>query len=181
MIIAAIYPVFLWFMVFRFRRTWVGIAFAVAGTLMVWPIALVAQRISGASTGFVLSRLVYGEMALIGIVSTWLVTMRRPPTNPVCPYCKYDLTGLSHDVGTICPECGNDLFPGNKDPLESYCLCCGQRLGRLDPNTTGLTCPTCGAGEADFGNWPRGRYLREQIRAEKEGRAPRAPQGRKTR
>jgi hypothetical protein len=177
-IIAAIYPVFLWFMVFRFRRTWLGIVFAVAGTLMVWPVALLAQRISGASTGFVLSRLVYGEMTLIGIVSAWLAAMRRPPTNPVCPYCKYDLTGLPHQVGAVCPECGYDLVPGSRNPLESSCRCCGHRLGLLDPSSTNLTCPACGAGEVDFSNWPRGRELRERIRAEKEGRTP---QGRKTR
>ncbi|MFT3685657.1 MAG: hypothetical protein QM783_12145 [Phycisphaerales bacterium] len=170
MIIAAIYPVFLWFMVFRFRRTWLGAAIAIVGTLLVLPIGLLTQRISGATTGFVLSRIIYGEMTLIGIVSAWLATMRRAPGNPVCPYCKYDVTGLSLNPGTVCPECGNELIPGNRDPREPYCLCCGQKLGPLNPSVPGQTCPSCGAGEVDFGNWGRARVLREQARAKRDGR-----------
>ena len=170
MIIAAIYPVFLWFFVFRFRRTWPGLALAVVGTLMVWPVARFAQASAG-STGTVLARLVYAEMALIGLVSVWLVTMRRPPTHPVCPYCRYDLSGLPATLpGALCPECGNELNPPPNRASEPYCLSCGRALGELDPAETGQACPGCGAGEESFSNWRKAKEVLARAEAERNRR-----------
>ncbi|MBY0309087.1 MAG: hypothetical protein K2Q09_10130 [Phycisphaerales bacterium] len=169
-IIAAIYPVFLWFMVFRFRRTWPGVALALSGTLLVWPAAEFARHAPGNSTGFALSRIVYGEMVLIGVVSAWLALMRRPPGYPVCPYCRYSLVGLATDAPrAVCPECGHLLHPERENPAEPFCLCCGQRLG----GAAGMSrvperCPSCGAGQEDYGNWVRADRVRRRA-AERRG------------
>ena len=177
MIIAAIYPVLLWFLVFRFRRTWPGFLLALLGTLAVWPIAHLTQTLSGPITGLVFSRIVYGEMALIGLVAAWLVSMRLPPTHPVCPYCRYDLRGLPIGTpGSVCPECGQALNPKSSDPTEPFCLCCGCKLASLDPALTGQTCPACGADESDFGNWTRAKTVRARAESERTRR-----QGRSTR
>jgi hypothetical protein len=168
-IIAAIYPVFLWFVVFRLRRTWPGLVLALLGTAAVWPAAQVSQMIGGSVTGGVIAKLVYGEMTLIGLVSLWLVTMRRPSTHPVCPYCRYNLTGLMgmDEPGRVCPECGHELNPPPSRPEQPYCLCCGRVLAGLDANATGQTCPGCGAGEDEFGNWTRAKAVRERAAAER--------------
>lgn len=177
MIIAAIYPVLLWFLVFRFRRTWPGVAIFVIGTLLVWPVARGAQSVSGSIIGGVLANMVYGEMALIGLVAAWLLTMRRPPAYPVCPYCRYNLTGLPTGIpGSVCPECGQVLNPSPTDPTDPFCLCCGTKLVGLDPNASGQTCPSCGADECDFGNWTRAKAVRARADAARAG-----PHGRSAR
>ena len=122
--------------------------------------------------------------------------MRRPPANPTCPYCCYDLTGLPGEPGSVCPECGHVLKPSPEDPTEPYCLCCGHKLGHLDPAQRGQTCPACGAGESDFGNWTRAKTVRARAEAERAAaeetdqawweksmglRKEDDPQGRKTR
>lgn len=170
MIIAAIYPVFLWLLAFRFRRTWPGFALVAIGTLLVWPVAQLAAAVAG-PTGGVIAKLVYGEMTLIGLVALWLATMRRPPSYPMCPYCRYDLTGLPLDAaGAVCPECGQELHPSPTRALEPYCLCCGRLLKGLDPRATGQTCPGCGAGEEEFGNWKRARAVLARAQAERSRR-----------
>lgn len=185
MIIAAIYPVFLWFVVFKLRRTWLGVALAIAGTLAVWPVAQLSQMVAGSITGGVIAKLIYGEMTLIAVVSLWLVTMRRPPAYPVCPYCRYNLSGLPARKGREsgrCPECGQELNPKAVHPGEPYCLCCGTLLRGLDPNTSGQTCPGCGAVEAEFGNWKRAKAVLARAQADR-ARAKRSPldQGRSDR
>lgn len=177
MIIAAIYPVFLWFVVFKLRRTWPGLALAIAGTLAVWPVAQFSQMVAGSVTGGVIAKLVYGEMALIACVSLWLVTMKRPPAHPVCPYCRYDLSGLPSmkaGVSGLCPECGQELNPRAVHPGEPYCLCCGTLLRGLNPDATGQTCPGCGADESEFGNWTRAKAVLARAQAER-ARAKRLP------
>lgn len=168
MIIAAIYPVFLWFFVFRMRRTWRGAALVACGTLAFWPIAQLVQMIGGTVTGGVIAKLVYAEMILIGLVAFWLVLMRRPSSIPLCPYCRYNLAGLpTGSPDAVCPECGNTLHPELKRPDTPFCLACGHVLVGLDPDATGQRCPACGADESEFGNWKRARAVLAKAQADR--------------
>jgi hypothetical protein len=113
-VLAAIYPVFLWLLVFRYRRTWPGVLIAVIGTTLVWFIAdLIAFLGNETNNGgpAIFANLIRGEMVFIGVVSAWLCSMRRKPDHPHCPYCRYDLSGHTAALPRICPECGQSLPP----------------------------------------------------------------------
>lgn len=172
MIIAAIYPVFLFIFVYRQRRTWLGLAIALCGTALLWPIArlvrYLVQQNAGEQTGVMFSNLVYGEMTLIGLIALWLVSMKRRTKQPLCPYCHYDMTGLPVGAtGTTCPECGNTLKAEPMRPWMPVCHGCGMTLEKLDPTVSGQTCPGCGADESQFGNWTRAKALRTEAIAKR--------------
>jgi hypothetical protein len=118
LIIAAIYPVLLWLVVFRFRRRLVGLVVLGAGTLVLWPLATIVTKLgavglSGGGGGMLVAKLMWAEMFLVVLIGGALWLVRRPPAHPYCAYCHYDLTGLdTSQVQVPCPECGECLSQG---------------------------------------------------------------------
>lgn len=143
LILAAIYPVVIWYLVYRLRRTWAGFALALTAGLAVWALAPAIARLIPRG-GELIGVLIYAEAALVTLIGVWIATLRRPPTvDHYCPHCHYDLDGLDLRTDTRCPECGEGL-PGRDRPkaLEK-CPTCGEDLEGIDLRSRKGRCPTC--------------------------------------
>lgn len=140
MIIAAIYPVFVWFLVYRLRRTLIGISLPFVSAALVVLIAPLLQTMIGRSAVPLLP-LLYAEAGLLLAVGLWLSLMPRPvPTGSRCEHCGYSLAGLDTAVqGALCPECGGDVTP----PSLRKCDTCGTSLANVDLSRRGQRCRRC--------------------------------------
>jgi len=140
-IIAALYPVCVWFVVYRLRRTPLGVALPFFSAALVVVIAPLLQHFIGRSA-VPLMPLVYAEAALLLSVGLWLALMPRPvPPGSRCEHCSYNLAGLDTNVqGARCPECGGDVTP----PSLRKCETCGNTLAGVDLSQRGQRCGRCG-------------------------------------
>lgn len=103
MFLATLYPLCVWLLVFRHRRTWRGLLIAAAGVAFGFIVAFIFGSFE--DTG-VLAVIVRFEAVLVTAVSLWLWSMRRAIRHVHCASCRYDLRGLNPTPGTRCPECG---------------------------------------------------------------------------
>ncbi len=144
LILAAIYPVIVWFLIYRLRRTWPGFVLAIVAGSVVWALAPTIKSFVPKG-GEVISVLIYAEAALVSIIGLWIATLRRPPNLHVyCPSCHYDLEGLTPEaMGTRCPECGELLPPRERPKVLANCPTCDQALTAADLRGRGPRCPTC--------------------------------------
>jgi DNA-directed RNA polymerase subunit RPC12/RpoP len=140
-IIAAIFPIFIWFLCYRFRRSAIGITipFAAGALVMILSPLLKAFLLRSAEP---LLPLIYAEAVLITGVGLWLATMpRKKDRDRSCRHCEYDLTGLDINVeGARCPECGGDITPASTHT----CVTCSASLHALDLTIPGQRCKKCG-------------------------------------
>lgn len=141
LILAAIYPVLVWFLAYRYRRTPIGIAIPIMAGLLAGTLAPMLRVWAGRSAE-ALVPLVYAESVLVLAVGVWLSLMpRRKPSGHYCPHCHYDLAGLDTTTpGAVCPECGGDVTPAS---LNSCSTCQAPTEGR-DLTRTGQRCSRCG-------------------------------------
>ncbi len=111
MFLFAVYPVFMWYLAMRWRRTWRGVASVGAGLFAMGLVTLLIGRftwIEEADRTLLRAMMVpYG--AFVGFIGLYIVSLPRPMSHKllwVCGGCGYDMSGLPTDSASACPECG---------------------------------------------------------------------------
>lgn len=111
MIILPLYALYIWFLAFRWRRTWRGYAVGAAGGLAVLILAIVGDKYFGGVSDkvdrFDLMKVIFwAEGAAVFFVGTIIASAPRGDGRVRCLYCRYDLSGHAHEQIPVCPECG---------------------------------------------------------------------------
>ncbi len=144
MILAAIYPLLVWTLVYRLRRTWPGFALAlVGGVTVLLLVPLLRMLMPGAIEAFTI--LLYAEAVLVALIGVWIATLRRPPSvHTYCVACHYDLSGIDvRSPGAVCPECG-DRLSGSWAPQPTInCPTCHADIERDVLSRREARCPHC--------------------------------------
>lgn len=144
MILAAIYPLLVWTLVYRLRRTWPGYALAVGGGITVLLLVPVLRALMPrAIEAFTI--LLYAEAVLVALIGVWIATLKRPPrVSSYCLACHYDLSGIDvRSPGAVCPECG-DRLSGSWAPQPTInCPTCHHDIDRNVLSQREARCPHC--------------------------------------
>lgn len=111
MIILPLYALYIWYLAFRWRRTWRGYAVGAAGGLAVLLLAIVGDKYFGGVSDkvdrFDLMKVIFwAEGAAVFFVGTIIASAPRSDGRVRCLYCRYDLSGHAHEQIPVCPECG---------------------------------------------------------------------------
>ncbi len=111
MIILPLYALYIWYLAFRWRRTWRGYAVGAAGGLAVLILAIVGDKYFGGVSDkvdrFDLMKVIFwAEGAAVFFVGTLIASAPRGDGRVRCLYCRYDLSGHAHEEIPVCPECG---------------------------------------------------------------------------
>ncbi|MBL0870918.1 MAG: hypothetical protein IBJ18_10120 [Phycisphaerales bacterium] len=111
MIILPLYALYIWFLAFRWRRTWRGYAVSAAGGLAVLLLAIIGDKYFGGVSDKVdrldlLKVIFWAEGAAVFFVGTIIASAPRSDGRVRCLYCRYDLSGHAHEQIPVCPECG---------------------------------------------------------------------------
>jgi DNA-directed RNA polymerase subunit RPC12/RpoP len=143
LILAAIYPVLVWFLVYRLRRRWSGFALAILAGTLVWVLAPTLGRLIPRGSELI-GALIYAEAVLVTLIGLWIATLRRPPAvDHYCSHCHYDLDGLILGPGARCPECGEGVPTREPPKALERCTTCGLMLAGVDLASRKGRCPTC--------------------------------------
>lgn len=109
MILLAAYAVIVWALIARTRRTWVAFALALmGGAAVLGAMAVIAfiSRASGGADVRTFSALLWVEGVIVTLVGLFIAVLPNRRDVGHCPFCRYDMTGHTHEVNPICPECG---------------------------------------------------------------------------
>lgn len=110
MLIFPIYALLVWYVCFRWRRSWIAFLAALAGAFAVVTLALMDARLrvwfNLPRTAFSnLQILLWIEAIAVGVVGLFIACLPRGYSRRPCRRCGYDLSGLE-DANPTCPECG---------------------------------------------------------------------------
>src|ERR1051325_12209144 len=130
MILFPIYAVVIWYLCFRWRRTWIGWAALVLGLagvgLISWMHMVFNTAVFSDSVNPMLFQiLLVAEAGLVLVMGGFSVTLPVEVAELPCRRCRYDLAGLEEENPT-CPECGM-RHAAKKVRLRS-CRACGAGL-----------------------------------------------------
>ena len=112
MLIFMFYAVAVWYGAVRWRRTWLGFIWVTAGVLGVFGV-IQFHRLLNTWTSYdiylpVLQTLLWGYVALVGMVGYFVACIPQARAPWCCVKCGYDLTGVP-GFGERCPECGHEF------------------------------------------------------------------------
>lgn len=104
-----VYALVVWFLVAKFRRTWLGYSLSAAGFVGVVLIGMLHIKIRDWSGGAfylgAMQMLLYPYGLLVLGVALFIASIPRRYADGACQRCGYDLGGLE-SLGLTCPECG---------------------------------------------------------------------------
>ena len=147
MILFPVYAVFVWYLCFRWRRSWVAWAslfLGVAGVAtLAWFHVTVSVIALGASDSPLFPILLAAEAGLILIVGAFIAMLPLEVADTPCRRCQYDLAGLELDNPT-CPECG--MVHAARKVKRRACRGCGAEMFVVGSDNP--VCSKCGIENA---------------------------------
>jgi hypothetical protein len=110
MLLFPLYAICIWYCCARWRRSLGGFAALIFGEVFVLTFMFLLKRVlvwSGGSPAVLdnFSLLLWGELAIVGLVGGVLVALPTTRAQHPCRKCGYELVGLEEHPPR-CPECG---------------------------------------------------------------------------